>query len=193
MTVIPVLHTLLYERVLYRLLSGWHASTSLSIAKNYYAPGTKQKGAWSPNLERFMKDIGEHPERVKNLHFSFVVLLRAVKRAAPYLQSYSFNTGDEKEDGMTKLLMSRLLDSQLLSLCSPLFEAFDETRLFNAPSEQRSLLKRQFKSVFRNITELVDCVQCQRCRLHAKLFSLGLGTDAWIVLLPIPARMHRAD
>ena len=24
--------------------------------------------------------------------------------------------------------------------------------------------------------ELVDCVQCQRCRLHAKLFSLGLGT-----------------
>jgi len=172
------------ERVLYRLLSGWHASTSISISKNFYAPGTKQKGAWSPNLERFMKDIGEHPERVKNLHFSFVVLLRAVKKAAPYLQSYSFHTGDEKEDGVTKLLMARLLDSQLLSLCSPLFEAFDETRLFHAPSEQRGALKRQFKSVFRNITELVDCVQCQRCRLHAKLFSLGLGTALKILLSP---------
>jgi len=172
------------ERVLYRLLSGWHASTQISIAKNFYAPGTKQKGAWTPNLDRFMKDIGDHPERVKNLHFSFVVLLRAVKKAAPYLQSYPINTGDDQEDGMTKLLMARLLDSQLLSLCSPLFEAFDETRLFRAPSEQRVQLKRQFKSVFRNITELVDCVQCQRCRLHAKLFSLGLGTALKILLSP---------
>lgn len=173
------------ERVLYRLLSGWHASTSISIAKNFYAPGTKQKGQWAPNLERFMKDIGDHPERAKNLHFSFVVLLRAVRKAAPFLQSYAFHTGDDKEDRKTKMLMSRLLDSQLLSLCSPLFEAFDETRLFRSSStEQRSQLKRQFKSVFRNITELVDCVQCQRCRLHAKLFSLGLGTALKILLSP---------
>ena len=28
-----------------------------------------------------MKDIGDHPERAKNLHFSFVVLLRAVRKA----------------------------------------------------------------------------------------------------------------
>ena len=28
-----------------------------------------------------MKDIGDHPERAKNLHFSFVVLLRAVSKA----------------------------------------------------------------------------------------------------------------
>lgn len=27
-----------------------------------------------------MKDIGDHPERAKNLHFSFVVLLRAVRK-----------------------------------------------------------------------------------------------------------------
>ena len=33
------------ERVLYRLLSGWHASTSISIAKNFYAPGH-----WSYNV-----------------------------------------------------------------------------------------------------------------------------------------------
>ncbi|CAK9050991.1 unnamed protein product, partial [Durusdinium trenchii] len=32
--------------------------------------------------------------------------------------------------------------------------------------------------------ELVDCVQCQRCRLHAKLFSLGLGTALKILLSP---------
>eukprot|EP00913_Durusdinium_trenchii_P026246 g24625.t1 len=86
-----------------------------------------------------MKDIGDHPERAKNLHFSFVVLLRAVRKAAPFLQSYAFHTGDDKEDAKTKILMSRLLDSQLLSLCSPLFEAFDETRLFRSSRALRVL------------------------------------------------------
>jgi len=179
-------HMCYEERVLYRLLSGWHASTTISIVKSFYAPGTKQKKGWAPNLERFHSDIGLHPERTKNLHFAFVVILRAVRRAAPFLESYPVSTGDEQEDAKTRMLLTRLLDSQLLSLCSPLFEAFDETRLFrqSASPEQRSQLKRQFKSVFQNITVLVDCVQCQRCRLHAKLFSLGLGTALKILLSP---------
>merc|ERR1719464_2131438 len=86
------------ERVLYRLLSGWHASTALSVVKNFYAPGTKQKGEWAPNLERYMESVGKHPERSKNLHFSFVVMLRAIKKAAPFLQDYLYSTGDAKED-----------------------------------------------------------------------------------------------
>ena len=49
-----------------------------------------------------MKDLGDHPERAKNLHFSFVVLLRAVRKAAPFLQSYAIHTGDDKEDAKTK-------------------------------------------------------------------------------------------
>lgn len=186
------------ERVLYRLLSGWHASTTLSIAKNFYAPGTKVKGEWSPNLDKFMLALGQHPERVKNLHFSFVVMLRAIKKAGVHLVTYPYKTGNDAEDSVTTTLMSRLLDSQVLSLCSPLFDAFDETRLFRAFSstEQRSLLKRQFKSVFRNITALVDCVQCQRCRLHAKLYTHGLGTALKILLTPpalIPSTTSRDD
>lgn len=180
------------ERVLYRLLSGWHTSTTISIAKNFYAPGTRVKGAWAPNVDRYMESLGKHPERVKNLHFSFVVMLRAIKKAAPLLQNYPFPTGAGLEAEKTRSLVGRLLDSQVLSLCSPLFEAFDETQLFKtlqdvderAAAEKRSLLKRQFKSTFKNITELVDCVTCQRCRLHAKVSSLGLGSALKILLTP---------
>mmetsp|Transcript_38355 Transcript_38355/g.82994 ORF Transcript_38355/g.82994 Transcript_38355/m.82994 type:complete len:1187 (-) Transcript_38355:253-3813(-) len=172
------------EMVLYRLLSGWHASTTISIAKNFYAPGSKGRSTWAPNPEHFMRSLGRHPERLKNLHFSFVVVLRAIKKAGPYLQAYPYTTGDKKEDELTKSLVERFLQSQVLSVCSPLFDAFDETRLFQGSSEHRSQLKRQFKSVFRNITEIVDCVQCQRCRLHAKLFSLGLGAALKILLTP---------
>mmetsp|Transcript_83198 Transcript_83198/g.240360 ORF Transcript_83198/g.240360 Transcript_83198/m.240360 type:complete len:1161 (+) Transcript_83198:103-3585(+) len=173
------------ERVLYRLLSGWHAATTISVAKNYYVPGTKEKSSWAPNPERYMESLGRHPDRSKNLEFSFVVVLRALKKVSPFLQTYPFHTGDSHEDRRTTSLMGRLLDSQVLSVCSPLFEAFDESSLFQTKSkEQRAQLKRQFKSVFTNITVLVDCVKCQRCRLHAKLYSLGLGTALKILLTP---------
>jgi flavocytochrome c len=192
------------ERVLYRLLSGWHATTEISICKNFYAPGTRLKGAWAPHVQRYMESLGKHPDRVKNLHFSFVVILRAIKKAAPFLQSYSFPDGEGQEVSKTRILMGRLLDSQLLSLCSPLFEAFDETRLFKDTvfgeerfaAEHRSRLKRQFKSTLKNITALVDCVQCQRCRLHAKVFSLGLGSALKILLTPhvlIPSTTSRDE
>lgn len=36
-------------------------------------------------------------------------------------------------------------------------------------------LKKQFKGVFRNISTILDCVDCQRCKLHAKLQLLGIG------------------
>jgi flavocytochrome c len=173
------------ERVLYRLLSAWHSATSISIMKYFYPPGTKEKGKWSPNLQLFMDKVGRHPERVKNLYFSFVVMLRAIKRAAPLLHARTYITGDSAADQLTRSLMTRLLDSQVLSLCSPLFDAFDETQLFRATTnEHRSMLKKQFKSVFQNITVLVECVQCQRCRLHAKLYSLGLGSALKILLSP---------
>ena len=32
------------------------------------------------------------------------------------------------------------------------------------------------RRVFRNISEILDCVGCDKCKLHAKLEFLGLGT-----------------
>lgn len=52
-------HPLLQERVLYRLLSGWHASTSISIAKNYYAPGTL-KGSWHCKMMGQQQDFEKY-------------------------------------------------------------------------------------------------------------------------------------
>ena len=44
--------------------------------------------------DRFMKDIGDHPERAKNLHFSFVVLLRAVRKASVWIFFGDFHRKD---------------------------------------------------------------------------------------------------
>lgn len=177
------------ERVLYRILSGLHTATSIEIFLNYHAPGVKGRTKWEPNPELFYDVFSGHPDRLKNLLFAYVVLLRSVAKATPYLYHYPYTTGNATEDAHTQLLMRHLLDSRVLRTCSPVFTAFDESLLFSDQSQtgkpsSATTLKRQFKAVFHNISSLLDCVTCQKCKLHAKLKLQGLGTALKVLLLP---------
>jgi ERO1-like protein alpha len=74
------------ERVLYRMLSGMHSSINIHIATHFYPPSAAAgRTTWQPNAARFDELFADHPERLKNLHFAFVVTLRAVRKAANFL------------------------------------------------------------------------------------------------------------
>lgn len=73
-------------------------------------------------------------ERLKNLHFAFVVMLRSLRRASPYLYNYPFLVGDAAEERRTARLVQRLLDAHILKSCSAVFEAFDEQLMFTNSS-----------------------------------------------------------
>ncbi len=62
----------LEERFFYRLISGMQACVSAHIAANY----PKEDGSIGHNLEFYRKTIGDHPDRITNIYFTFVVLLR---------------------------------------------------------------------------------------------------------------------
>jgi hypothetical protein len=68
-------------------------------------------------------------------------------QASPYLYSFPFRLGVPEEDERTEALVRRLLDSHILSDCGPVFEAFDETLMFEElPGDSASaVLKSQFK------------------------------------------------
>lgn len=181
------------ERVLYRLLSGLHTSTTLSIAKNYYPPN-KRKGRenWEPNPKYFYDQFHENPEYIRNLHFSYLVLLRALKKASPVLSKYEIHTGNIVEDETATVLLRRLLESSILTSCVNVFHAFDESLMFKPSNivsvngkefddpftkkEEIVALQQNFKGVFHNISSILDCVQCQQCKLHGKMSMLGYGT-----------------
>lgn len=164
------------ERVLYRLLSGMHASTNIHIALAFNPP-SKAKGrkVWSSSPQRFMDLYGNKPEYLKNLYFSFVVLLRALRRAGPYLYNLPFTgSGSDEEARNTQYLVRRLLDSQLMTSCNSVFEAFDESLMFSGDSGDsvpgfstldsktafvqgnsvKATLKSQWKGVFHNISQV---------------------------------------
>jgi len=186
------------ERVLYRLLSGMHTSISIHITLAYTPQMQDGKMVYRAEPQRFLDLYADHPERLHNLHFGFVVLLRALHKAAPYLKARVDRFA--QADPQAKDLLMQLLDTQLMKNCGNVFEAFDESLLFEEDMHHKKLetkhtwtrglldgrsivtLKQQFKGVFRNISRLMDCITCQTCKLHAKLQLLGIGSALKIVL-----------
>jgi len=185
------------ERVLYRLLSGLHTSTTLSIATKYYPPSKrKNRTEWEPNPSYFWDKFSVKKDHIDNLYFSYVVLLRALRKANPFLYNYTINTGNVVEDETATILLRRLLETHILQSCTTVFDAFDESLMFKEANVQAHAdnlfigendivsLKQNFKEIFHNISSILDCVQCQQCKLHGKMAMLGYGTALKILFLP---------
>ena len=63
-----------------------------------------------------------------------------------------------------------------------MFTAFDENLMFK-DKDSSIRLQENFKGVFHNVSSILDCVQCQQCKLHGKLAMLGYGTALKILFL----------
>jgi len=156
----------------------------------------------------FYDKFADHPEYIRNLHFSYVVLLRALKKAYPILHKYEIRTGNIVDDETAMILLRRLLDSSILTSCSDVFTAFDESLMFRRDGEggagggggsglsdadlkfptshnpeELITVQQNFKGVFHNVSSILDCVQCQQCKLHGKMAMLGYGTALKILFM----------
>lgn len=163
----------LEKRVFYRVISGLHASISIHICNEYLDPVTKQ---WGPNLECFISRISQHPERLQNVYFDYVLMMRALSKAGEYLDKFSLRAGDEIHDNESRKQLNELL--QIARKNRP---SFDEHKLFELndnPEHNRETLalKEDFRLHFRNISRIMDCVGCDKCRLWGKVQVTGIGT-----------------
>lgn len=171
------------KRILYKLISGLHSSISIHIAADYLLD--EAKNLWGQNLTVLYDRVLQYPDRVRNLYFTFLFVLRSVTKAADYLKEADYETGNPDEDLKTKHLMRQLLFNPKLQAACPL--PFDEAKLWKGRSGPE--LKQQIQKQFRNISALMDCVGCEKCRLWGKLQVLGLGT-ALKILFSVDSQDH---
>lgn len=74
-----------------------------------------QKAQWGSNLQEFKKRFGpeetngEGPQWLRNLYFLYLLELRALAKAAPYLEREEYYTGSEVEDAQTKAAVKDFL------------------------------------------------------------------------------------
>jgi len=171
----------LEKRAFFRAVSGLHTSITIHLSANYplkesSTPFIKNSGEWGPNLELFLQRFdpestnGQGPYWLKNLYFVYLLELRAIAKAAPYLANLSYFTGRDEEDKDTVKAVK-----ELLGLVGSFNQHFDETSMFNG-GRQAQELKVEFREHFKNITRVIDCVSCDKCKLWGKLQITGLGT-----------------
>ncbi|KAI9198077.1 hypothetical protein LWI28_009722 [Acer negundo] len=171
------------EKILYKLISGLHSSISVHIAADYLLD--EATNMWGENLTLLYDRVLRYPDRVRNLYFTFLFVLRAVTKAADYLEQAEYETGNPTEDLKTQSIMKQLLYNPKLQAACPL--PFDEAKLWKGQSGPE--LKQRIQGQFRNISALMDCVGCEKCRLWGKLQVLGLGT-ALNILFSVNGQEH---
>ncbi|KAL3522753.1 hypothetical protein ACH5RR_015587 [Cinchona calisaya] len=176
------------KRILYKLISGLHSSISIHIAADYLlanlvllfvylfvvkmmAMAEFDQCRWGQNLTLMYERVLKYPERVRNLYFTFLFVVRAVTEGASYLEQAEYETENLQEDWKAQILMNKLLYDPKLQAACPV--PFDEAILWKGQNELGLL--QQVRRQFRNISALMDCVECEKCRLRGKLQVLGLG------------------
>jgi hypothetical protein len=137
------------------VLTGLHASISIHICDDYLDQKT---GEWvrfaapahfahfltsssfsrsraplqAPNLQCFVTRIAQHPERLQNVYFTYVLLLRALSKSGPQLLRTLQDTSSESET------ISKL--ESLIQVANGCPSTFDETSMFSGSSSQVSSL-----------------------------------------------------
>ncbi|KAI1392722.1 endoplasmic oxidoreductin [Hypoxylon trugodes] len=155
----------LEKRVFYRVMSGMHASISTHLCWDFLNQTT---GQWQPNVGCYKSRLHTHPERISNLYFNYALITRAVAKIGPHLQDYTFCTGEPGQDAATKAKVLAVTQG-----AASVPQIFDESLMFK--NGEGPSLKEDFKNRFRNVSRIMDCVGCDKCRLWGKLQTAGYG------------------
>jgi len=190
----------LEERAFVRLLSGLHASISTHLSRDALHG--------KPHAALWVERVGAWPQRLRNLYFAYLVVLRAVHKAADRLLAPGvLASGIAGEDARAAALVRRLVrrDGDTPPSLVKVSSAFDESQMFRVRREEvvgacpavlsgglrdmqdltrrfreaavrKEALRDEFRGKFRNISRIMDCVGCEKCRMWGKLQFLGLGT-----------------
>lgn len=159
----------LEKRVYYKIISGLHASISTHLCHEHL---NQKTGEWGANLECFIERVASKPERLQYIYFNTVILLRAISRIGPYLEAYDICTSNKHDATHSDEEQIRSQLHTVVSMADRVGK-FDESMLFRG---ENAVLKDEFKQHFRNVSSIMDCVGCARCRLWGKVQINGLAT-----------------
>lgn len=172
------------KNLFYRLVSGMHASIAVHLSNEYLDSAT---GEFFPNLQVFMQRVGLFNDRLANIYFNYALVAQSLVKLQQILPLRQFiQLG---YDDITPAQKQHLLENNDLFenteiydelLLQDIIPALGSNTLFNTstlfdPSKDPNL-KNEFRSRFKNISAIMDCVGCDRCRMWGKIQTIGYGT-----------------
>ena len=157
------------DKTFFRIFSGWLSNTNMQIGINYHNRDTNETYL---NVSMLTSKLLLHREKVDNLFFLYSLVVKAVHKAKRIILEYDYHSGNEMEDKRTLELLRLVYESKEVEFLN---EAFMETT-GDFGHFMRSKKLTELVARFRNISSIIDCVSCSKCRMHAKLEVFGIST-----------------
>jgi len=134
---------------------------------------------------------------LENLYFGYMLLLSAVSVARGRLLRDC--EAEKKIDAIVAKKLKQVLDCPLLLEVNTSIGAASQKLHDHAiqDSDSRSSLW-EARMRTRDLFRIMNCVQCNKCRLHGKISALGLSTAFQVLLGRLgdggdPTRLHREE
>eukprot|EP00835_Amoeboradix_gromovi_P003541 NODE_238_length_13323_cov_0.463854.p5 type:complete len:292 gc:universal NODE_238_length_13323_cov_0.463854:4035-3160(-) len=142
----------------YEIVSGLHTSISMHICGEYF---DEKSETFKANATCYEQRIGRFPERIKNMLTLFAMMTKSLFK----IQDDMINiiTGNDWEDFHIKSLMDQLLLS--IKECPAMNENIFREEIL------RGNFLTNMQQKFSNISTIMDCVGCEKCRLWYFIFT----------------------
>ncbi|RLV94502.1 Endoplasmic reticulum oxidoreductin-1 [Spathaspora sp. JA1] len=171
------------KNLFYRLISGLHASIAVHLSNEYLNSVT---GEFYPNLKIFMERVGYFNDRLANIYFNYALVSQSLVKLNEILPLKEFILSGY--DDISPVQQQQLLDNNFTDkaevyeelLFDDIIPALSSNLLFNTSSlfgpGIDPNLKNEFRARFKNVSAIMDCVGCDRCRMWGKIQTIGYGT-----------------
>lgn len=172
------------EKMFYNLISGMHTNINLHLSTRYLNVtdlsnrnqlNSIEESNYYKNFTLAYDRVLLHPDRMANLYHLFSFILLSLDRAEVLLKAYKYETGNITDDAA--------LTQNIHAFYDELHKNKEYARITNTLKQSPDLNKflsfqrvDEFKMKFRNISSIIDCVACQKCKLHGKLQVYGMAS-----------------
>ena len=164
------------DKIFSNIFMGWLVNTNFQIGCNFRNRETNNTYI---NVSYVTKKYLYHKDKIDNLLFLYSLMIKAVNKAVPLLLEYDYRSGNKTEDQMPYKYTKEIFRYELLNI-DLIEESFQEIyshfEKFTNSQKISELIIR-----FRNISSIIDCVTCSKCRMHAKLEVFGIATMLKII------------
>jgi hypothetical protein len=183
-----------------KAVSGLHSMISAQVVRGIRdrvesGEGFSKDEPWTDpdvEFERRLGVKGDTPLAVENLYFTYMLLLTAVSQARGRLKQ---DVALDKISPQAGLDLIHVLDSALLDNPS-VGVASRKLHDHAVKDSDAGLWEARMRS--RDLMRIMNCVQCNKCRLHGKVAVMGLSTALQILVGRTgeggdTARIHRVE
>lgn len=129
-------------------------------------------------FERRLSPKGETPLALENLYFSYMLLLKAASTAKSRLlkDCESGKIDKDAAGDLRSILDDPILDDPSVGIAS---KRLHDHAVKDSDS-QGALWEARMRT--RELLRIMNCVQCNKCRLHGKISTMGLSTALQILV-----------